>query len=86
MRLFLFTIIGLSIFCMKPLTVSWEHPSNHIISFWNFEYIFLKSIVFMVKEGYFNIGLTFGEDNSHHSELLTQLKIGLDHFFDHQPW
>ena len=38
-------------------------------------------MAFMVKEGYFNIGLTSVEGNSHHSELLKQLlKFGLDHF------
>ena len=37
-------------------------------------------MAFMVEEGYFNTGLTFREGNSHHSELLKQLKLGLYHF------
>ena len=38
-------------------------------------------MAFMVEEGYFNIGLIFGECNSHDSEWLKQLHFGLDHFF-----
>ena len=70
-------------FFMKPFIVCWEHPSNHIISFWNFESIFLTIMAFVVEEGYFNIDLTFGEGNSHDSEWLEQLKLGLDNFFEH---
>ena len=39
-------------------------------------------MAFVVEEGYFNIGLTFGEGNSHDSEWLKQYKFGLEHFFD----
>ena len=39
-------------------------------------------MAFVVEEGCFGIGLTFGEGNCHDSERLKQLKFDLNYFFN----
>ena len=45
-------------FCLKSFDIWWYHPSYHKITFWNFECIFPKSMIFAGEKGF----LTFAQD------------------------